>query len=45
VNSVDDAQRGIYGAQVGDRLKLGIERGSRKLDLSLTLVEAPGEER
>jgi len=45
VNSVDDAQRGIYGAQVGDRLKLGIERGSRKLEVSLTLAEAPGEER
>ena len=45
VNSVDDAQRGIYGAQVGDRIKLGIERGSRKLDLSLTLVEAPEEAR
>ena len=45
VNSVDDAQRGIYGAQVGDRLKLGIERGSRKLDLSLTLAEAPADGR
>jgi S1-C subfamily serine protease len=41
VNSVDDAQRSIYGAQVGDRITLGIERGSRKLDLSLTLGEAP----
>jgi serine protease Do len=45
VNSVDDAQRGIYGAQVGDRLKLGIERGTRKLDLSLTLAEAPADGR
>jgi len=44
VNSVDDAQRGIYGAQVGDRLRLGIERRGRKLELSLTLVEAPGDE-
>jgi serine protease Do len=44
VNSVDDAQRGIYGAQVGDRLKLGIERGSRKVELTLTLAEAPAEE-
>jgi serine protease Do len=44
VNSVDDAQRGIYGAQVGDRLRLAIERGNRKLDLSLTLAEAPGEQ-
>ena len=45
VNSVDDAQRGIYGAQVGDRVKLGIERGTRKLDLSLTLAEAPADGR
>ncbi|HEY2954631.1 MAG TPA: trypsin-like peptidase domain-containing protein [Candidatus Eisenbacteria bacterium] len=44
VNTVDDAQRGIYGAQVGDRLKLGIERGGKRLDLSLTLAEAPGDE-
>jgi hypothetical protein len=28
VNSVEDAQRGIYGAYVGDKLSLGIERGT-----------------
>ncbi len=43
VNTLDDAQRGIYGAQVGDRLTLGIERAGRKVELSLTLIEAPRE--
>jgi serine protease Do len=43
VNSVDDAQRGIYGAAVGDRIRLTIERAGRRLDLSLTLAEAPRE--
>ena len=43
VNSLDDAQRGIYGAQVGDRLTLGIERGGKSFDLTLTLIEAPTE--
>ncbi len=41
VNSVNDAQRSIYGARVGDRLGLDIERGGRRLALSLTLAEAP----
>ncbi len=41
VNSVDDAQRSVYGAQVGDRLGLDIERGGERLSLTLTLVEAP----
>jgi serine protease Do len=41
VNSVDDAQRSVYGAQVGDRLALDIERGGERLSMSLTLVEAP----
>jgi len=44
VNSVDDAQRSIYGAAVGDRLALVVERGDRTLDLSVTLAEAPREE-
>ena len=43
VKTLDDAQRGIYGAKVGDRLTLGIERGGKKLEVSLTLTEAPGE--
>lgn len=41
VNSVDDAQRSIYGATVGDKLRLTVDRGGRNLDLSLTLGEAP----
>ena len=42
VNSVDDAQRSIYGATVGDKLRLTIDRGGHDLNLSLTLGEAPG---
>src|SRR5439155_14303034 len=44
INSVDDAQSSIYGAAVGDRVQLAIERGDRRLDLGLTLAEAPREE-
>jgi len=44
IRSVDDAQRSIYGAQVGDRLKLKIERSGKTLELGLTLAEAPREE-
>ena len=44
INSVDDAQSSIYGAAVGDRIQLAIERGDRRLDLGLTLAEAPREE-
>jgi S1-C subfamily serine protease len=45
VESFDDAQRGIYGASVGDRLNLGIEREGRTLSLALILGEAPQAER
>jgi serine protease Do len=41
VRNVDDAQRGIYGARVGDKLALVIERGAEKLELTVTLEEAP----
>jgi serine protease Do len=41
VNSVDDAQRSIYGAQVGDKLRLSLDRGGKSLDVTLTLGEAP----
>jgi serine protease Do len=41
VNSVDDAQRSIYGAQVGDKLRLTLDRGGKSLDVTLTLGEAP----
>ena len=44
IRTVDDAQRSIYGAQVGDRLKLKIERGGKTLEVSLTLAEAPRED-
>jgi serine protease Do len=44
VDTVDDAQRSIYGAGVGDRLALDIERGGQKLAVSLTLAEAPRSE-
>ena len=43
VNSVDDAQRSIYGAAVGDQLALVVERGGRTFDLRVTLAEAPRE--
>ncbi len=41
VNSVDDAQRSIYGASVGDKLRLTLERGGRTLEVTLVLAEAP----
>ena len=41
VNSVDDAQRSIYGAAVGDQLRMTVERAKRTRELSLTLAEAP----
>jgi serine protease Do len=43
VNSVDDAQRAIYGAAVGDRLELAFERGGKRQAVSFTLREAPAE--
>jgi serine protease Do len=41
VNSIDDIQRSIYGAAVGDRLQVVVERDGRRQEVSLTLVEAP----
>jgi S1-C subfamily serine protease len=41
IESVDDAQRVFYGASVGDRLDLVVERAGRRLQLSFTLGEAP----
>src|SRR4029077_19444022 len=41
VNTFDDVQRSIYGASVGDRLALNVQRGDKHMDVSLTLVEAP----
>ncbi|HVP14018.1 MAG TPA: trypsin-like peptidase domain-containing protein [Terriglobales bacterium] len=42
VNSVDDAQRSIYGASVGDKLRLSLERGGRPIEVTLVLGELPG---
>jgi serine protease Do len=41
-NDVEDAQASIYGAQVGDRLTLEVERDGKPRTLVLTLEEAPG---
>jgi len=41
INSVEDAQKSIYGASVGDRITLQVERGSQQLSLPLVLAEAP----
>jgi serine protease Do len=41
VQTVDDAQRGIYGASVGDKLVLDIERDGKPRKLELVLAEAP----
>jgi serine protease Do len=40
-NTVDDAQRGIYGAQVGDVLRLELERDGHSVDAHVTLTETP----
>ncbi len=45
IQSLEDARRVIYGAGVGDRLDLGIERDGRTLRVQLVLAEAPQEER
>ncbi len=41
IKSVDDAQGAIYGAAVGDRLTLGLERDGKALTVTVTLAEAP----
>jgi len=41
VDTVDDAQKSIYGKTVGDRLKLTLDRTGKAVDVTLTLVEAP----
>ena len=42
VSSVDDAQAGIYGAAVGDQLRIALEREGKTREFTLTLAEAPG---
>jgi serine protease Do len=41
-NDVEDAQSSIYGAQVGDKLTLEMERDGKSRTVTLTLEEAPG---
>jgi len=41
VDTVDDAQKSIYGKTVGDRLRLTLDRGGKAVDVTLTLTEAP----
>ena len=41
IQSVDDAQKSIYGASVGDRLRLTLERSGQLIEATVTLVEAP----
>ena len=43
VKSVDDAQKAIFGAAVGDRLEVVFEREGHSHTVSLTLREAPAE--
>jgi serine protease Do len=43
IHNVEDAQRGIYGAEVGDKLHVGLEREKRKFEVDLVLTEAPQE--
>ena len=45
IQTMEDAQRAIYGAGVGDKLKLGLERDGREKNVELTLIEAPREAR
>jgi serine protease Do len=41
VTDIESAQSSIYGAQVGDRVQLEIEREGRTFSVSFTLEEAP----
>jgi serine protease Do len=41
VRSVDDTQRAIYGAGVGDKLRLVLERDGKTSEVSFVLIEAP----
>ncbi len=42
VNTAEDAQRSIFGAGVGDAVRLDMERGGRVLAARLVLAEGPG---
>jgi S1-C subfamily serine protease len=40
-NTAEDAQRSIFGAGVGDTVKLEGERGGKPLAVKLVLAEVP----
>jgi serine protease Do len=41
IRNVEDARRSIYGAGVGDRMALTIERDGKTIEVAFTLVEVP----
>jgi serine protease Do len=43
IHNMEDSQRGIYGAEVGDKVHLQLEREGRKFDVDLVLTEVPKE--
>lgn len=43
IRTVEDAQRGIYGARVGDTLRLSVERDGGTLTVDMTLRELPAQ--
>jgi S1-C subfamily serine protease len=43
IQTLDDVQRSIYGAGVGDRITLVVEREGRTITHSFILPEAPRE--
>ena len=45
VNGVDQAQRGLYGVQIGDDLVFRILREGEEMDLKLTMVERQNRRR
>jgi len=45
VKGIEDAQRGIYGLQVGDTLDLWVDRGGKPLELKVVLVELPRDDK
>jgi len=44
IRTVDDAQKSIYGAKVGDRLRLMLERAGKTIEATVTLAEAPADD-
>ncbi len=41
VTTTEEAQRVLFGAEVGDRVALEVDRGTNRLKLALTFAEAP----